>query len=383
MSDRNNWGVKLIKPLHFEILQPVCPRCMRTTGHHFPLEIRSTLKQDRDSVIEGVLVCTNRQCLSEYPVVDGIPIIIADLRSYVSQSILPILGRHDLTDTMESLLGDCFGPGSAFDSQRQHLSTYCFDHYGDLDPEESEDSPVSPGSVLKMLKQGLSGVKDTISGPVIDIGCAVGRTTFELAEALDEIVLGVDLNFDMLKTATSILENGRLVYPRRRVGIVFDRREFPVVFERAKHVDFWVCDACALPFADASFSFAVSLNVLDCVGTPYDHIKELARILKHDASALISTPYDWAANATPVESWLGGHSQRSENRGSSEMMLRSLLEGGGHPNAIEELAIVSEAEKIPWSMRLHDRSFMEYPVHMITVRKKSLPALGKQITKSQ
>jgi len=371
MSDRNDWGVKPIKPLHFERLRPVCPRCKQAAGHHSPLEIRSALKEGRDSVIEGVLVCPNSQCLSEYPVVDGIPIIVADLRSYVSQNIIPVLRRQDLTDTMESLLGDCFGPGSAFDSQRQHLSTYCFDHYGDLDPEESKDSPVSPGSVLGVLKQGLSAIKDKVCGPVIDIGCSVGRTTFELAAAFDEIVLGVDLNFDMLKTATSILDKGRLVYPRRRVGIVFDRREFPAVFERANNVDFWACDASALPFASASFSFAASLNVLDCVGSPYDHLKELARILKYNASALISTPYDWTANATPVESWLGGHSQRSENRGSSEIMLRSLLAGGGHPNAIEDLEIVSEAEKIPWSMRLHDRSFMKYPVHMITVRKKS------------
>jgi SAM-dependent methyltransferase/uncharacterized protein YbaR (Trm112 family) len=379
MSDRNDWRVTLIKPLHFETLRPVCPRCKQAGGDYFPLEIRSVLKQDRGSVIEGVLVCPNKQCLSEYPVVDGIPIIVADIRSYVSQSMIPILGRHDLTDPMESLLGDCFGPGSAFDSQRQHLSTYCFDHYGDLDPEESEDSPVSPGSVLNMLRQGLSGVEDRISGPVIDIGCAVGRTSFELAETLDEIVLGVDLNFHMVKTAASILEKGRLVYPRRRVGIVFDHREFPVVFERAEKVDFWVCDACALPFADESFSLAASLNVLDCVGSPYDHLKELARILKHGASAIVSTPYDWSANATPVESWLGGHSQRSENRGSSEMMVRSLLAGGGHPHAIEELAIVSEKEKMKWSIRLHDRSFMEYPVHMITVRKKSSPAQGSQI----
>jgi SAM-dependent methyltransferase/uncharacterized protein YbaR (Trm112 family) len=371
MSDRNDWGVTLIKPLHFETLRPVCPRCRQAEGHYSPLEIRSALKEDRDFMIEGVLVCPNKQCLSEYPVIDGIPIIVADLRSYVSQNIIPVLRRHDLTDTMESLLGDCFGPGSAFDSQRQHLSTYCFDHYGDLDPEESKDSPISPGSVLELLKQGLPAVKDKVCGPVIDIGCSVGRTTFELAGAFDEIVLGVDLNFDMLKTATSILDKGRLVYPRRRVGIVFGRREFPAVFKGAKNVDFWVCDASALPFADASFSLAASLNVLDCVRSPYDHLKELARILKHDAGALISTPYDWTANATPVESWLGGHSQRSENRGSSEMMLRSLLAGGGHPQEIEDLEIVSEAEKIPWSMRLHDRSFMKYPVHMIAVRKKS------------
>jgi SAM-dependent methyltransferase/uncharacterized protein YbaR (Trm112 family) len=376
MSDRNDWRVTLIKLLHFETLGPVCPRCRQAQGDYFPLEIRSTLKQGRDSMIEGVLVCPNKQCLSEYPVIDGIPIIVADLRSYVSQNTIPVLRRHDLTDTMESLLGDCFGPGSAFDSQRQHLSTYCFDHYGDLDPEESKDSPISPGSVLELLKQGLPAVKDKVCGPVIDIGCSVGRTAFELAETFDEIVLGVDLNFDMLKTAASILDRGRLIYPRRRVGIVFSRREFPAVFEKAKNVDFWVCDASALPFASERFSLAVSLNVLDCVRSPYDHLKEVARILRYDAGALISTPYDWSANATPVESWLGGHSQRSENQGSSEVMLRSLLAGGGHPHAIEDLEIVSESERIPWSMRLHDRSFMKYPVHIIAARKKSPSAPG-------
>ena len=190
MSDRNDWGITLIRPLHFETLRPLCPRCKQAEGHHFPLEIRSALKQVRDSIIEGVLVCPNKQCQSEYPVIDGIPIIVADLRSYVSQNIIPVLRRYDLTDTMESLLGDCFGPGSTFNAQRQHLSTYCFDHYGDLDPEESKDSPVLPGSVLGVLNQGLSAVNDKVCGPVIDIGCSVGRTAFELAETFERSCWG-------------------------------------------------------------------------------------------------------------------------------------------------------------------------------------------------
>ena len=100
-------------------------------------------------------------------------------------------------------------------------------------------------------------------------------------------------------------------------------------------------------------------------------MKELARILIPNATAIISAPYDWSANATPVESWLGGHSQRSENKGESEGVLRSLLSGGGHPNAIETLELVSEQD-IPWTLRLHDRSFMEYRVQMIVVRKKAV-----------
>ena len=227
-----------------------------------------------------------------------------------------------------------------------------------------------PGSVLHLLKQGLSSFGKKGRGPVIDVGCAVGRTSFELAKTADDLILGVDLNFAMLRTAAAILHQGRVSYPKRRVGIAFDKREFPATFEGASKVDFWACDATSLPFADESFSLAASLNVIDCVQSPYDHLKELGRILKPNAGALISAPYDWNVNATPVEAWLGGHSQRSESQGASEIMLRSLLAAGEHPYAIQELELVSESEAVPWSLRLHDRSFMNYQVHLLVVRKK-------------
>jgi SAM-dependent methyltransferase len=315
--------------------------------------------------------------MGEYPIIDGVPVIVSDLRTYVSQNIMPILGRSDLSETMETLLGDCCGPGSAFDSYRQHVSTYGFDHYGDLDPEEDKDSPVLPGSVLDLLKHGLSELEERVDGPAIDVGCAVGRTSFELAKTVDDLVLGVDLNFAMLRTAAAILHQGRVAYPRRRVGITFDRREFPAIFEGASKVDFWACDGTSLPFADESFSLAASLNVIDCVQSPYDHLKELGRIMKPSGGGLISAPYDWNVNATPIEAWLGGHSQRSESQGASEIMLRSLLSGGEHSYAIQELELLSESEAVPWSLRLHDRSFMNYLVHLVVVRKKPTSIPGK------
>lgn len=315
--------------------------------------------------------------MAEYPIIDGVPIIVADMRNYVSQNIIPILSRRDLSETIESLLGDCCGPGSAFDSYRQHLSTYTFDHYGDLDPAEPKDSPVLPGSVLELLKRGFSHIDERVNGPAIDLGCAVGRTSFELAKSVDDLILGVDLNFAMLKTAAAILHQGRVTYPRRRVGMVFDKREFAAPLESASKVDFWACDGTSLPFADESFSLAASLNVVDCVQSPYDHLKEVGRILKPNGGAIVSAPYDWNVNATPVEAWLGGHSQRSETQGASEITLRSLLAGGDHPYAIQELELVSESEAVPWNLRLHDRSFMNYLVHLLVMRKKQASATSQ------
>jgi SAM-dependent methyltransferase/uncharacterized protein YbaR (Trm112 family) len=367
MPDGYDWRVELINQRHFEKLKPLCPVC-RSAGRDSLLTIQSVLKESNNSLREGVLICSNSQCLSEYPVIDGIPIIVANVRTYISQNVLPILSRDDLTDTMESLLGDCFGPGSVFDSQRQHLSTYAFDHYGDMDPEKKSEPPVLPGSIVRLLEKGLRLINQTEEGPVLDMGCAVGRTTFELAQVLNEIVLGIDLNYGMLKIAAAILETGYISYPRRRGGIAFERRRFPTVFEKAQNCDFWVCDATALPFSGETFSSAVSLNVLDCVWSPYDHVKELSRILMQGGSAVLTTPYDWTANATPVEAWLGGHSQRSEHKGASPSVIRSLLSGGGHHHAIADLNLVSEQD-IPWTLRLHDRSVMEYLVHLMVLRK--------------
>ena len=53
--------------------------------------------------------------------------------------------------------------------------------------------------------------------------------------------------------------------------------------------------------------------------------------------AIITTPYDWSDAATPLEQWLGGHSQRGGVQGDSAAMLRSLLTPGGHPQSVQGL----------------------------------------------
>ena len=214
---------------------------------------------------------------------------------------------------------------------------------------------------MESLRQGIAAAGN-VQGPVIDIGCSVGRSTFALAEAIDDIALGIDLNFSMLQVAGQVLRQGRVRYPRRRVGIVYDRREFEVQFEQAHRVDFWACDATALPFPADNFGLATGFNLLDCVNSPDGYLRELARILKPGAKAVISTPYDWSL--TPLETWLGGHSQRSETCGASEPVLRAMLTGE-HPRAVPGLRMVSEIEAIPWSVRLHDRSVMQYQAHLV------------------
>jgi SAM-dependent methyltransferase len=204
---------------------------------------------------------------------------------------------------------------------------------------------------------------------VIDIGCSVGRTSFEHAARSSGLVLGIDLSIPMLRLASCALRHGVVRYPRRRVGIVYDEREFPVRFEGADRVDFWACDVLALPFAAGTFAHATALNVLDCVASPLDMLIALKDVLRAGGTALLSTPYDWSAAATSPAAWIGGHSQRGPHAGASEPLLESLLSGGSHPSAVQSLRRIASIEHFPWHARLHDRSSVTYDVHVVGLAK--------------
>lgn len=317
---------------HFDTLRPVCPLCRAPLSADF----------EGDELIEGIIVCTNPECRREYPVIDRIPILVGAIRAWLTANPLQVLMRDDLSPVIESLLGDVLGPGSPYDTQRQHAGIYADDHYGG-------------GGAASRLLNDVQG-----DAPLLDLGCATGGTTFRLASS--GLTVGVDLNFAMLRVAASVLRTGRARYARRRVGVVYARIDAEVDVPNRELVDFWCCDAAALPFAEATFGTVASLNLIDCTPSPQHVLHEIARVTRAGGQAIVSTPYDWSASATPVEQWLGGHSQRGPEAGAAEPLLRRVMS--------ESFEIVREEENVPWRVRLHDRSAVEYSVHVVTGRRR-------------
>jgi SAM-dependent methyltransferase/uncharacterized protein YbaR (Trm112 family) len=354
-----------VRRAHFETLRPVCPVC-RAPGDEARLEVARRERERGDDLLEGTLVCSRHRCQREYPIIDGIPLLVPAIRAFVTENLFALTAREDLGPLVESILGDCAGPTSWIEVSRQHLSSYAWDHYGDLDPAEARGD-VKPGGLRRVLAAGLALAPAPPPGPAIDVGCSVGRTAFELAARRGgELVLGVDLNVAMLRLASRVLRDGVVRYPRRRVGLVYERREFPVDLPGADRVDFWCCDATALPFPDGTFSLAASLHVLDCIHAPVDHLSTLGRALAPGGLAVIAAPYDWAPAATPLERWVGGHSQRAPPCGASEAALRALLEGeNGRAGGLERIA---EEDDVPWAVRMHDRSVVSYSAHVVVAR---------------
>jgi SAM-dependent methyltransferase/uncharacterized protein YbaR (Trm112 family) len=379
-------GIELLLRLsHFEALRPFCPVCKyRGLKEEYPLQIGTVSSESENQIVEGILVCSNSLCQSEYPILDGVPILLPNLRSYISENIFHIVSRTDLGEVADSILGDCCSQGSVLDSMKQHLSCYVWGHYSDLDPNESSDS-IENASVLHILEQGLAlesaqsdvgstSAASTEFGPTLDIGCGPGRTTIAIAEKTQRIALGIDLNFSMLRLASTILRKKRISYPRRRVGLVYDRREFDVPFSGLDLVDFWACDGLALPFSKGVFERVIGMNILDSVAAPQSLLSSIARVLRPNGSAVLACPYDWTASVTPVEAWIGGHSQRNETSGECAPWLRRILANTSEPTNDSEptLRLVSELDGLPWTVRMHDRSSMQYHVHLVHARRSRL-----------
>jgi SAM-dependent methyltransferase/uncharacterized protein YbaR (Trm112 family) len=332
--------------------------------------VLATIVSEKDDVIdEGVLHCSNPDCQLEYPIIDGIPLLVPNIRQYIADNLPHITARNDLSGLTESIIGDCAGANSLYDFTRQYLSSYAWSHYEDLNPDRDQHDFPHEDSIAYYLDAGLDLLGDypasnSSCAPIIDLGCSVGRTSFELAGKYGALTLGIDINFSMLQVAQRVLRDGIVHYPLRRIGVVYDRQEFRVELKSSQQVDFWACDASVLPFADNTFGFGCALNLLDSINSPRDLLISMDNLLKPSGRAILATPYDWSQNATPIESWIGGHSQRGPVGGAPEDLLRKLLTPGTYPLSTKSLKISREILNQPWSVRTHSRSITHYSSYM-------------------
>ncbi len=351
---------------HFAAFAPLCPRCAARP----PLVLSQVLAEQAADVLAGLLLCPS--CESEYPIIDGIPLILPDVARALAERGIELLLRDDLDPALESLIGDALGPATWFDTWRQTASTYGWDGWADLDPGEPADE--APGAVRRCLARllQLAGAMPAPPARVLDLGCAAGRSSFDLAARFpDALVLGADAGLGLLRLARGALA-GRIDYPRRRIGLVYDRRRFAVAPAGAERVDFWACDALALPFAAAGFDLVAALNLLDCVAAPAQLLSALAASLTPGGHLLLATPYDWSPRATPPETWIGGHSQRAAHGGAGEPFLRTLLTEGAHPRSAAGLRLCGEEAGFPWATRLHARASVAYRSHLLALARTAV-----------
>ena len=353
-----------MKRSHFAALRPICPAC-RAPGRAAPLVVAAVERaigegDDWVDLIEGMIECSAADCRREYPVIDGVPLLVPDLSGLLQNSALHFLFREDLSPRVLSALLDGAGPDSELERLLRYLSHYAPDHYGDQDAAPCPGTPAA-APIAGLMGAAVAAMGQGTGGPAADLGCGVGRGTFTLASHREGLVLGIDLNLAMLRVASRALREGRARYPVRRVGMVYTWRDHPVALPGAERVDFWLADVHDLPFEDGRFGALTSLNLIDCLGDPARHLAEVDRCLGPGGRFALATPYDWSSQVTGPTGWIGGHSQRGADGGASEPRARALF----GPPWMPQMALLHEVNALPWRVRVHDRSTMHYASHLL------------------
>jgi putative 4-mercaptohistidine N1-methyltranferase len=140
----------------------------------------------------------------------------------------------------------------------------------------------------------------------LDIGCGVGRATFELTRTFDEVI-GVDLSKLFVDTCNVLRDKGQLGYSMVKQGEITTNLVAVIdsKIDRSK-AQFQRGDACSLPLDIGQFDCVLAANLIDRLHLPQAFIDRLPSLLTAGGILVITTPYTLSTEFTPRENWIGG-----------------------------------------------------------------------------
>ena len=200
-------------------------------------------------------------------------------------------------------------------------------------------------------------------GKAFDIGCAIGRSTFELARGFDEVT-GVDFSARFIQEAEKLKERGMLRYTMPTEGELESFHEVHLsdldLEDVRDKVHFWQADACNLKPLFKGFDLIFAGNLLDRLYDPKKFLDSMASRLNEKGLFIMTSPYTWQEESTPKEKWIGGYKKNGENvttlEGLREILGRDfkLIDRRDIPFVIRETARKHQhtvAEMTVWEKR--------------------------------
>lgn len=218
-----------------------------------------------------------------------------------------------------------------------------------------------PQRVSELLFK-LSPVKT--NGRVLDVGCAVGGSSFELATKFDAVV-----GFDFSQAFVDAAEEMRTVGSKQFQLSMEAGVSESVVAVHEKHVDeaarrkiqFQTGDACHMEEIEGTFDGAVVANLLCRVPEPLLVLDGLSAKLNQGGVVVLSTPFSWLEQFTNKENWLGGYHNDNGVAVYSKDTLKEEMEARGFTKIHEE--------QMPVLIREHRRKY-QYIISEATAWRK-------------
>jgi putative 4-mercaptohistidine N1-methyltranferase len=186
------------------------------------------------------------------------------------------------------------------------LAQYLLFHYGT--PEHIcpllPEARAACGFPVRCVTEPLRQVQPAHTRRALDLGCAVGRSSFELARRFDEVI-GIDFSARFIEAARTMQRDGAMTIRARREGVATDefRLALPADLPRER-VRFEQGDACALRGDLGVFDLVLMANLIDRLPDPARCLAQLPALVAPGGALILTSPYTWLEEYTPRDKWL-------------------------------------------------------------------------------
>ncbi|KAB0672186.1 5-histidylcysteine sulfoxide synthase [Oryzomonas sagensis] len=229
---------------------------------------------------------------------------------------------------------------------------YCDAHYG----EEHFGVANFPATCAQFCLEAMAGRS---KGRALDLGCALGRASFELARGGFQKVTGLDFSTRFFRLAARMQEEGYLRYAFPEEGEILSFHEVGLAdlgLEGGRdRVEFSQADACNLPEKFTGYDLVLAANLIDRLYSPRRFLSTIHERINPGGVLVITSPYTWLEEFTKKEEWLGGYKDAGENVTSLE----------GLENALApRFRMLGEPRDIPFVIRETRRKFQHTVAEM-------------------
>ena len=199
-------------------------------------------------------------------------------------------------------------PASSHYETDQLMSEYAEFHYGDNYFEVAN----FPAALVAQLKPHLAGRP---TRRALDLGCASGRASFELARYFEHVT-GVDFSARFINQGVQLNREGVLRYALCDEGelqLYKSRSLAELGLDQVPAPEFMQGDACNLKPQLTDYDLVFAANLIDRLYDPARFLDGIHQRILPGGLLMIASPYTWLEEHTPRAAWLGGFKKNAES----------------------------------------------------------------------
>ncbi|CAA6815175.1 MAG: Glutamate synthase [NADPH] large chain (EC, partial [uncultured Campylobacterales bacterium] len=141
----------------------------------------------------------------------------------------------------------------------------------------------------------------------LDLGCATGRASFELAQVFDEVT-GIDFSARFIQVASKLADKETILYSECEQGDIITKNSCSLqsLGLETSNVKFWQGDACNLKPQFTGYDLLMATNLIDRLYKPYLFLDNVYKRVNDGGVLILTSPYTWLEEYTKKEYWIGG-----------------------------------------------------------------------------